>query len=132
MTLKSDTSESEASEPLTYRTITARWFGVLGPLAAVCIASFNPAPGERLRTVESYSAARVNEALDRGVTAFQKHRRTSFADRAACMRRAAAILNADCRELGRLMTLEMGKPFKAAMAEAEKCATACTYYAENA
>ena len=96
------------------------------------IASVNPATGENLRAFESYSAARVNEALDRGVTAFQKHRRTSFADRAACMRRAAAILNADCRELGRLMTLEMGKPFKAAMAEAEKCATACTYYAENA
>src|SRR5437763_145504 len=37
MTLKSDTSESKASEPLTYRTITARWFGVLGPLAAVWI-----------------------------------------------------------------------------------------------
>ncbi|MFL5594920.1 MAG: hypothetical protein ACJ785_09955 [Gemmatimonadaceae bacterium] len=35
MTLKSDTEESKASEPLTYRTITARWFGVLGPLAAV-------------------------------------------------------------------------------------------------
>lgn len=34
MTLKSDTSESKASEPLGYRTITARWFGILAPLAA--------------------------------------------------------------------------------------------------
>ena len=96
------------------------------------ISTINPANGQSLRTFEPFSAARVSEALDRGVAAFQKHRRTSFAERATHMRKAAQILKADCRELGRLMTLEMGKPIKAAIAEAEKCATACDYYAENA
>src|SRR2546430_5886394 len=96
------------------------------------ISTVNPATGENLRAFEPYSAARVNETLDRGVAAFQKNRRTSFSERATHMRAAAQILNAECRELGRLMTLEMGKPFKAAVAEAEKCATTCTYYADNA
>ena len=48
------------------------------------------------------------------------------------MQKAAAILDAESRELGRLMTVEMGKPIGAGIAEAEKCATACRYYAENA
>ena len=48
------------------------------------------------------------------------------------MIRSAEILERDKRKLGELMTLEMGKPVSAAIAEAEKCATACRYYAANA
>ena len=96
------------------------------------ISSINPASGKTLRTFEAHTAARVNEALDLAVTVYRRHRQTSFADRARWMRKAAEILDAECRELGKLMTLEMGKPIKAAVAEAEKCATACRYYADNA
>jgi len=48
------------------------------------------------------------------------------------MVRAAEILEREKQKLGQLMTLEMGKPIGAAVAEAEKCATACRYYARNA
>jgi succinate-semialdehyde dehydrogenase/glutarate-semialdehyde dehydrogenase len=96
------------------------------------IATINPATGQTVRTFEPFSAARVNESLDRAAAAYQRYRRTSFADRASRMRKAATILVAESRDLGRLMTLEMGKPINAAIAEAEKCATACHYYADNA
>jgi succinate-semialdehyde dehydrogenase/glutarate-semialdehyde dehydrogenase len=96
------------------------------------ISTTNPAIGKTIRTFEAYSAAKVSEALDRGVAAYRQHRRTSFADRAIHMRKAAAILTAESRQLGQLMTLEMGKPINTAIAEAEKCATACRYYADNA
>jgi len=96
------------------------------------IATVNPATGKTVRTFKSFSAARVSECLDRAATAFRTHRLTTFADRTRRMQKAAALLDAECRDLGRLMTLEMGKPIGAAIAEAEKCATACRYYAENA
>ena len=98
----------------------------------MAIATINPATGKTIRTFEPFSAARVSECLDRAATAFRAHRRTTFAERAQLMQKAAAILDAECRELGQLMTLEMGKPIGAGIAEAEKCATACRYYAENA
>jgi succinate-semialdehyde dehydrogenase/glutarate-semialdehyde dehydrogenase len=96
------------------------------------ISTINPATGKTVRVFEPFSAAQVNESLGRGVAAYRQHRRTSFADRASRMRKAGGILDAESRELGKLMTLEMGKPIKAAVAEAQKCATACRYYADNA
>lgn len=96
------------------------------------IATTNPATGRTIQVFEPHTPGRIDEYLDRAVAAYREHRLTPFSERAAHMRKAAAILDAECRDLGRLMTLEMGKPNKAAIAEAEKCATACRYYAENA
>ncbi|HEX6626772.1 MAG TPA: NAD-dependent succinate-semialdehyde dehydrogenase [Gemmatimonadaceae bacterium] len=96
------------------------------------IATINPANGQKIKSFEPHSPSQVDTALDRAVSAFEQHRRTSFAERASRMRKVAGLLEKECRELGRLMTLEVGKPIKAAVAEAEKCATACNYYADNA
>jgi succinate-semialdehyde dehydrogenase/glutarate-semialdehyde dehydrogenase len=98
----------------------------------MAIATTNPATGEVLKTFESLSAAQIEQKLQLAASAFQDHRRTSFADRAAKMMRAAEILEKEKDECARLMTLEMGKPLKAAVAEAQKCATGCRYYSENA
>jgi succinate-semialdehyde dehydrogenase/glutarate-semialdehyde dehydrogenase len=46
--------------------------------------------------------------------------------------RAADIVEKEKQTFGRLMTLEMGKPYRAAVDESAKCASACRYYAENA
>jgi succinate-semialdehyde dehydrogenase / glutarate-semialdehyde dehydrogenase len=98
----------------------------------MAIATINPATGELIKTFEPLSAAQIEQKLQLATSAFRAHRRTSFADRAAKMMRAAEILEQEKDECARLMTLEMGKPIKAAVAEAVKCATGCRYYAENA
>ena len=98
----------------------------------MAIATINPTTGETVKTFEPLTDAQLEEKLELAVTAFRKHRKTTFADRAKKMIRAAEILEAEKDECARLMTLEMGKPLKAAVAEALKCATGCRFYAENA
>jgi succinate-semialdehyde dehydrogenase / glutarate-semialdehyde dehydrogenase len=98
----------------------------------MAIATINPATGEVVKQFEALTDAQVDERIAKAAKAFQSFRKTSFADRAKWMLKAGEILEAEKAELGRLMTLEMGKTFSSAVAEAVKCATACQYYAENA
>jgi succinate-semialdehyde dehydrogenase/glutarate-semialdehyde dehydrogenase len=98
----------------------------------MAIATINPATGELLQTFQPLSDAQIEQKLQRAVTTFHAERKTPFAERARRMLKAAAILERDKEKFAHLMTLEMGKPYKAAVAEAVKCTTACRYYAENA
>src|SRR2546425_3601670 len=96
------------------------------------IASINPATGETFQTFESLSQTQLEEKLQRARETFYSYRRTSFAERARMMQRAAEILETEKKDFAQVMTLEMGKPINAAVQEAEKCAWVCRYYAENA
>jgi succinate-semialdehyde dehydrogenase/glutarate-semialdehyde dehydrogenase len=98
----------------------------------MAIATINPATGEVVRTFQALSAAETEIKLKLAADAFHEQRTTSFAVRAKMMLKAADIVEREKERFGRLMTLEMGKPYKAAVAEAAKCATACRYYAEHA
>jgi len=93
--------------------------------------SRNPTTGETIRSYDEHDAAEVERRLARAFEAWTSWRRASFDERATLLGRAAELLDAEKNELGRLMTLEMGKPLRAAITEAEKCAWVCRYYAEN-
>src|SRR6202050_4769371 len=96
------------------------------------IATTNPASGELIRFFDPDSSAVVDAKIQKAYDAFRALRRTSFADRAAKMRRAADILESEKDRWARVMTTEMGKTLKSAGDEALKCALACRYYADNA
>ena len=95
------------------------------------IASINPATGEVVKIFQALSEAEIEKKLQLAVRTFKAERTTPFAVRATRMLKAAEILERDKEKLAHLMTLEMGKTYKSAVAEAVKCTSGCRFYAEN-
>ena len=93
--------------------------------------SINPATEEELASFEEFTPQQIDAALTQAHDAFATWRDTTFAERAALLRRAAASLRARKTELGRLATLEMGKTITESEAEVEKCAWNCDFYADH-
>jgi succinate-semialdehyde dehydrogenase/glutarate-semialdehyde dehydrogenase len=96
------------------------------------IQSINPATGERLRSFQPLSDSQIEEKIGCAAKTFRRYRHIPLDSRARMMTRAAEILEAEKEKFGRLMTTEMGKPLRAAIEEAAKCAWACRFYAEKA
>ncbi len=95
------------------------------------IESVNPATGEPSSSTRNDAAAEA-AAVAKAHDAWKAWRKTTFAERATPMKKAAEILRERKDEFARLMALEMGKPLKQGVAEAEKCALGCDYYADHA
>lgn len=98
----------------------------------MAIATVNPATGETLKTFAADSPEAIEAKLSLADSTFQQYRRTALAQRSQWLQRAAEILERNQQELGKLMVLEMGKPIESAVAEVQKCAWVCRYYAEGA
>src|SRR6266550_8522340 len=97
----------------------------------MAIASINPATGELSKRFDSHTDGEIESALDRAVSAFEKYRASSFAERAAKLRHTAEILETDREHFARIITGDMGKLLRGSIDEIEKCARGCRFYAEH-
>jgi succinate-semialdehyde dehydrogenase/glutarate-semialdehyde dehydrogenase len=98
----------------------------------VTLEAINPANGERIATYDAMSQGEVDAIVSAADRAFRNWRHLSYAQRAGPMRRAAGILRDEARSFAGLMGREMGKPMRDGIGEAQKCALACEFYADNA
>ena len=96
------------------------------------IATINPATGEKIKTFEPLTDAEIEAKLAAAEAAYKKYRYLPFEQKAQWLNAAADILEKRKAEFAKMMTSEMGKTFKSAVAEVEKCALGCRFYAEKA
>ncbi|AHJ29936.1 NAD-dependent succinate-semialdehyde dehydrogenase [Nodularia spumigena CS-584] len=98
----------------------------------MAIATINPATGQTIKVFEPLKDSEIASKLDLAGQTFEQYRKTSFSERSQWLEKAAIILQQEKADFAKIMTLEMGKTYKAAIAEVEKCALVCNYYAEHA
>ena len=95
------------------------------------IASIDPTTGEKLKVFEPLRRDELEAKLAAAQKAFETYRYTSFEQRATWLRATAQVIENQKQAWGELITLEMGKTLRAAIAEVEKCAMVCRYYADH-
>jgi len=96
------------------------------------LISTNPANNKQLKSHKEISVDSINRIINSSYNTYLQWKNKSFSYRSKKMKALAELLNLKKEKLGLLMTQEMGKPIKQSIAEAEKCAWVCEYYANNA
>lgn len=96
------------------------------------IQTINPYTDTVLKEYNLYTKKELNSILKKADERFQKWRKTSIKERCRLLENVAQILEDDKLEYAKQITLEMGKPITQSIAEIEKCATLCDFYASNA
>lgn len=96
------------------------------------IQTENPATGQPLKEYHTWSDETLDAELEQVNQRFSSWKNRTFDERAELMNSAAKRLRDRSEEIAELMGREMGKPHSQGVAEAEKCAWVCEYYAEHA
>src|SRR5580658_7823156 len=94
--------------------------------------SLNPATGKLLKKFEELTDKELETKIVTAATCFETWRHKTYAERAAIVAKAAAILHEQADAFAHTMTLEMGKRISEARGEVEFSSRILAYYAKNA
>ena len=93
--------------------------------------SINPNTGKLLKSYEHLTAAQLEKSLATAESTFQKWKHTSYAERAAIIHKASALMAAHVDDFAKLATLDMGKRIDEARGEVKFSADILAYYAKH-
>src|SRR5205823_14481472 len=95
------------------------------------IATINPTTGEKLKEFSPFDDAEIEKRLSRAEEAFRRYRRTTFTERSELLHAVSELLFQQKQTFAEIITTEMGKLFRDSVADIEKCARGCRFYAAN-
>ncbi|MBN2237711.1 MAG: NAD-dependent succinate-semialdehyde dehydrogenase [Bacteroidales bacterium] len=94
--------------------------------------SINPSNGVLLQEFVEHNNVEAEQIINAVESDWQNWKESSFEQRKSLMLNAAQVLRSEKLKLARMISLEMGKPISEALAEVEKSAWVCDYYANEA
>jgi succinate-semialdehyde dehydrogenase/glutarate-semialdehyde dehydrogenase len=96
------------------------------------LKSINPYTNRIIEEFDEFSDRQLEDLVTQSGDAFKKWKKTSFAYRKSLMYKVSGLLVENIKEYAGAVTAEMGKPVSESIAEVEKCAWVCNYYADHA
>jgi succinate-semialdehyde dehydrogenase / glutarate-semialdehyde dehydrogenase len=96
------------------------------------IESINPATGEKIKSYTQHTEKEVSDKINATHKAWLSWKDSTVEERTRLLTKMADVLTSHKAELAKLMAIEMGKPVTQGLAEVDKCASVCKYYAEHA
>ncbi len=93
--------------------------------------SINPYSQQEIARYEEIEERELQLLIDHNYKAFKNWKRLSYKQRGHFFKKMGELLRQNKVELGTLITNEMGKIIGESVAEIEKCAWLCDYYADN-
>src|SRR5918996_4070160 len=95
------------------------------------IETINPSTGKVISTYDNMSNDQIRGIVENARLAQRKWKGLDISERSAYVRSLGRIMRKNKEEYARLITEEMGKPIRQAIAEIEKCVWLCDYYSEH-
>jgi acyl-CoA reductase-like NAD-dependent aldehyde dehydrogenase len=96
------------------------------------IETINPATGKVIATYDNTAPEEVSKKVKDARAALGSWKKLDISERADYMRKLGRVMRKNREDYAKLITEEMGKPIRQSIAEIEKCAWVCDYYAEHA
>ena len=98
----------------------------------MAIEIINPYSGKKVKSYATLKKKQIDKLINHTHKTQRAWQTTTFKQRSKLLRNVAEILLKNKNKYAGIMTTETGKIRREAIAEVEKCAWVCNYYAENA
>ena len=95
-------------------------------------STINPWNLEPIEKFNNHTDEEANGIIESVDSTFHQWKKTSFEQRSALLIKVGEVLLKNKQTYAAHITEEMGKPISESLAEVEKCAWVCKFYAENA